>query len=382
MNNECSPQEVDQIVSWLAAHENRSSSENLIRRLMAKPIKADEINEDVRGRLEKRLQDILQSKTPVFVIEQKSLVRRYRWWAAASAIIIFLGTGAYFWLQPKGKIQQIAETKILNDAFPGKSGAILTLSDGQQIELDNLGNGIIATQGNMEIRMKDGRVVYNEKEAATPVVAISYNTVTTPRGRQYQIVLPDGTNVWLNAASSLTYPTAFIGKERKIEITGEAYLEVAKNTDMPFKVKVNDATEVEVLGTHFNVNAYKDEVSINITLLEGTVKVSLNNKTRLLKPGQQAQITGELNVVQGIDLKQVVAWKEGRFEFGERTDLKNIMRQISRWYDVDVEFRENFDQSFGGSISRHVNISKVLEKLEMTGRVHFTINGRKVIVSK
>lgn len=387
MNNECSPEEVDEIVSWLTANENQLLSANLIRSEIENPISSDseKIDEDLKARLEKRLQQILDAEGSVFLPPKESIIRRYRWWAVAASLILLLGLTAYFMFRSDktGRDQeQPVLAKNVNDPAPGKDGAILTLGDGRQIVLDSLGNGVIATQGNVEVKLNDGRIEYDETTAANNSTAISYNSISTPRGRQYQVVLPDGTRVWLNAASSLSYPTAFTGNERKVSITGEAYFAVAKDRNKPFRVKINDSTEVEVLGTEFNANAYQDESAISITLLEGSLNVWHNAEKELLKPGQQARIVNGLKISDEVDLAQVTAWKDGRFEFGESTDIKAIMRQISRWYDVDIEFRENFNQSFGGNISRHVNISRVLEKMEMTGRVHFTIEDRKVIVSR
>jgi ferric-dicitrate binding protein FerR (iron transport regulator) len=208
-----------------------------------------------------------------------------------------------------------------------------------------------------------------------------YNTISTPKGGQYQVTLSDGSKVWLNAASSLRFPATFSGKERKVELTGEGYFEVAHNKKMPFHVTVNDL-DVEVLGTHFNINAYADESAIKTTLLEGSVKVVKGNETKIIEPGEQASVTtseDEINVKQQVDLEQVVAWKNGIFQF-ERADIESVMRQISRWYDIDVDYHGRVSEHFGGTISRDVNISDVLKMLEMTGGVNFKIDGKKVIV--
>jgi ferric-dicitrate binding protein FerR (iron transport regulator) len=219
-----------------------------------------------------------------------------------------------------------------------------------------------------------------EKDAAF------YNTITTPRGGQYQVTLSDGTKVWLNAASSIRFPVLFTGNERKVEITGEAYFEVAKNVSKPFKVKTI-SSEVEVLGTHFNVNAYDDEAVAKTTLLEGLVKVSVPQTggklaARFLQPGQQSGITkdGRISVLNNADTEEAVAWKNGRFQF-RSADLKSILRQISRWYDVDVVYKGNVDLHFTGQLTRDDYVSKVFDKLALTGEVHFKIEGKKIIVS-
>ena len=202
------------------------------------------------------------------------------------------------------------------------------------------------------------------------------------------MVLADGSKVWLNAASSLRFPATFTGSERKVELTGEGYFEVAKNAAMPFKVDVAGKGEVEVLGTHFNINAYEDEATINTTLLEGKIKLTATDSrlpahdSWLLSPGQQAQLSanGGISLNRNPDTEEVMAWKNGKFHFGEAADIQTIMRQIARWYDVQVEYKGKVTEHIGGTISRNVNVSKVLEMLEMTGTVNFWVNGKKVTV--
>ena len=195
------------------------------------------------------------------------------------------------------------------------------------------------------------------------------------------MVLADGSKVWLNAASSLRFPAAFTGKERKVELMGEGYFEVAKNASMPFKVEVN-GMEVEVLGTHFNINSYNDEPAIRTTLLEGSVKINKNNTTSLLKPGQQAEVNsaGEVRIINDAGIDEAVAWKNGKFQF-DRADIYAVMRQIARWYDVDIEYKGAAIRShFGGTISRNVNLSQVLNMLHLTGEVKCEVNGKKIMV--
>jgi ferric-dicitrate binding protein FerR (iron transport regulator) len=198
--------------------------------------------------------------------------------------------------------------------------------------------------------------------------------------------LADGTKVWLNAASSVRFPVAFTGKERKVEITGEAYFEVAKDKTKPFRVKAN-SSEIEVLGTHFNVNAYDDEASIKTTLLEGKVKISVpvsgrKSSYKSLFPGEQAEISkdGKIKVKGHADTEEAVAWMNGHFQF-KSADIKTVLRQIARWYDVEIEYRGNIDLHFTGQLTRNENVSKVLNELMLTGEVHFKIDGRKIIVS-
>jgi ferric-dicitrate binding protein FerR (iron transport regulator) len=270
--------------------------------------------------------------------------------------------------------------------LPGGNKAILTLANGRQITLTGARNGTLAVQGAVAInKTADGRIIYNSSNEATSghAAATTYNTMTTPRGGQYQVVLPDGSKVLLNAASSLTYPTTFNGNERKVELTGEAYFEVAHNASKPFKVSSNGQT-VEVLGTHFNINAYKDEPAIKTTLLEGKVKVTANtlNKVHFLEPGQQSVFNAQTFAVNQVETEGVVAWTNGQFVF-EDDNIQYIMRTVSRWYDVDVTYNGTApDDIFGGSVSRFNNISEVLKTLQLTGKVHFEIEGRKIIVSK
>ena len=312
------------------------------------------------------------------------LIQLHKYWkvAAAAVIIIFVLAGANFIfnIQFQQPIVKAATKHILkNDAAPGGNKAILTLSNGAYIILDSAANGMLIQQGNTKImKLDSGQLAYNLSNEKPGEVF--YNIISTPRGGQYQIVLPDGSKVWLNAASSLKFRTTFVGVNREVELNGEAYFEVVKNNSMPFVVTVRQ-TKITVLGTHFNINAYSDEKSINTTLLEGSVKFNAGLQEELLHPGQQSQFntkTTELTV-QPVDVNQVVAWKNGFFEF-DKTDLVTIMRQISRWYNVDISYQNIDNKSlFGGGISKKLNLSEVLHLLETNG-VHFKIEDKIVIV--
>jgi len=228
-------------------------------------------------------------------------------------------------------------------------------------------------------------------EVSAKNATVLYNTITTPRGGQYQVMLSDGSKVWLNAASSLHFPTSFTGQQRIVELTGEAYFEVAhvsavgEKNKLPFIVKIITASgarrEVEVLGTHFNINAYNDESVVKTTLLEGSVKMTQESGSTLLIPGQQAQLNsnGDVNILKDADMDEAIAWKNGMFQF-KKVDIKTIMRQIARWYDVDIEYQKNVDEKFYAEISRNTNVSNVFRILEETGGVHFVIEGKKVVV--
>lgn len=302
--------------------------------------------------------------------------------AAASAILIILLGNLYFLLPGKKELQianTTVEQRFKNDVNPGHQGAILTLSNGQQVILDSTNNGAIANQGNANIAKENNQLIYSKESITSEVV---YNTMTTPRGRQYSLVLSDGTKVWLNAASSITYPTVFMNGERKVSIKGEAYFEVAHNATMPFVVE-NGSTSVRVLGTHFNVNSYEDENSINITLLEGSVNVLNNSVNRIIKPAEQAQVmqNGNIQVTNKIDLEEVMAWKNERFVF-ESAPIKAIMRQVARWYNVDVVYKSDIPYFFVADMSRNLPVSELLKLLELTGGVHFKIEGNTITVMK
>lgn len=308
------------------------------------------------------------------------------WWIAAS-IVLVLGTGALLLFNQKPKNQLGIEkgSTIKTDiAPPVSSHAIITLANGETIILDSTQNGSLAKLGNVNlVKLGDGKLVYSQVASGINSQAITYNTITVPRGSQVvSLMLVDGSRVWINAASSMKYPTAFIGKERKVEITGEAYFEIAHNAAMPFIVKKGDA-EVRVLGTHFNVNAYDDENNMKVSLLEGAVKVSKANETKFLSPGQQAEIDqqGKITLNRNVDMEEVVAWKNGLFVFNN-TDLELIMRQIGRWYDVEVQYSgaPAKGKHYSGYIPRLVNGSRVLHMLESAGGVEFTIDGKKIMV--
>jgi transmembrane sensor len=303
---------------------------------------------------------------------------RQRWVRYAAAVVLLLGAGVYYRTLVHKK-QPVGSLAFQNDVLPGGTKAILTLANGQKVVLDSAAGGTIAYQGNASVDKVTGGVLdYRQLNGKPP--AVLFNTLTTPRGAQYRLRLSDGTQVWLDAASSITYPTAFTGSERRVSITGQAYLEIAHNSSRPFIAAVN-GMEIKDIGTAFNVNAYTDEVTDKVTLVTGGVSIDMNGKKTVLRPGQQLQVTtGNGQVVGDADLDEALAWKNGKFLFGEKADIATIMRQLSRWYDVDVRYEGQVRAHFGGSMSRQVNVSEVLEKLEMTGAVKFRIEGKTIIV--
>lgn len=305
---------------------------------------------------------------------------------AAAALVTVLLSIVFFFLKTKtmnSKTIPSYAKDIREDVLPGGDRAFLILDDGRTIALDTSANMLIPAQGNTSIA-KSGRSELSYSEIKTPGSKENglYNTITTPKGGQYRVVLPDGTKVWLNSASSLRFPTSFFHKKRIVTIHGEAYFEVAKNDKMPFTVETGKM-QIEVMGTHFNVMAYADEGSVKTTLLEGKVQVKNESRITLLKPGQQCLMTpdGNLLINSVIGLQETVAWKNGMFSF-KKDSLETIMRQVARWYNVEVTFKEPIPGHFVATISRDVPVSKLLEILELAGGVHFTIKGNVIIVSK
>lgn len=308
-----------------------------------------------------------------------------KWASIAACFLLILAAVVHFHLKNailRKPVLAHFKKQLKNDAAPGSDKALLTLSDGSQIVLNDAKNGVITSQGHTKInKEKNNQLVYEApvSQVNSPVV---YNTISTPKGGQFQIVLSDGSKVWLNAASSITFPTTFSKSERLVTISGEVYFEVTKNPHRPFKVVAGKQT-VEVLGTHFNINVYDDERTIKTTLVEGSVKVSAGGETSVLKPDQQSAIShngSNVIIIKTVDTENVLAWTNGNFEF-EKAEVSDIMRQAARWYDVTVKYEGALSpRRFTGSISRNVNLSELLKMLKYTG-VNFKIEGKTVIVT-
>ena len=329
------------------------------------------------------LSNILRRPAEAAVVRQlpgqRKIGRRWAWRAAAAVVILTAGMGGYRFLSGRWQDRMADVRSLPHDVAPGSNKAVLTLANGTTIVLDSARSGKLTQQGGVSvIKLDSGRIAYTSP-VEKPDQAL-YNTLTTPRGGQYQLTLPDGSRVWLDAASSIKYPTAFTGKEREVEMTGEAYFEIAKNTGMPFVVKAGGTTTT-VLGTHFNINAYEDERTLITTLLEGSVKFGCGKEEKVLHPGQQAVLNAETRsfTVKEADTYQAVAWKNGQLDFDNK-DLPAIMRQISRWYDIDINFQSTYDgATFGGGISRQLNLSHVLRLLDRGG-VHTRLEDHKLII--
>ena len=327
------------------------------------------------------------------------------WVPVAAALIVSIGAGIYYFLLPQQERAtpvSVTAPQLQNDALPGTNKAILTLDNGKTILLDDSQDGVLVKQGGTAVSKQGENLMYKGKGNNDKDAPVVFNTLTTPRGGQYKLVLADGSKVWLNASSSIRYPVSFTGNERKVEITGEVYFEISQlsvdglkgkaTKRIPFIVKVNmlgrEGAEVEVLGTHFNINAYDDEDAISTTLLEGSIKISPprpNEKSLeavIITPGQQARLNknGLLQLVKEVNIEETVAWKNGLFMM-DGVAIPAVLRQLARWYDVDIVYGNGIPEGrITGDIPRDMNLSEVLKVMELSG-VHFKIDNKKIIVN-
>ncbi|MGN6264086.1 MAG: FecR family protein [Ginsengibacter sp.] len=305
---------------------------------------------------------------------------RFQRWAAATVILLFSAIGYFLINYHKSKPQQIAKVVSNDVKAPQQNKAVIRLANGKMIYLDSVGNGALALQGNVQlIKLANGQIAYTHKQGEVST-KMEYNTLSNPRGSKViHMVLSDGSKVWLDVASSITYPVSFTGKERKVSITGEAYFEVAHDAIKPFYVNHRDMN-IRVLGTHFNVNAFEDEgTDIKVTLLQGKVEVNNQISKETLKPGQQAIVNDKIKIINDVDLDEVMGWKNGYFEFNN-SGLANVLSQVSRWYNVDVVYKGyNKPRQFMGEIQRDLNLSEILKILAKNG-IQFQIEGNKLIV--
>lgn len=332
-------------------------------------------SKELKDRIYHRIEDNLEFNTKA---TRPWIFNRNRLGAAA-AVLIMLSLGFYFISKTTKPAPAIVHNQIPNLA-PGKNKAILTLSSGEDIDLEVTGQGQIAAEGNSFIHMNaNNEVVYSERNPHRIKSASSTNTMRTPRGAEYKLTLADGTKVWLNAASSITFPTSFSGKTRDVSISGEVYFEVAHDASKPFKVKAGNQM-IQVMGTHFNVNSYNNEDVIRTTLVEGAVAVSMGKFNHVLRPGDQARASSNGIQVEKVDTDEITAWKNGFFQFVD-ADIYTIMKQISRWYNVDIEFAGPISkESFTGRISRDRNLDQVLQIVQNSKSVHLTFEGRRIMV--
>lgn len=373
-----SAQEKQELYNLMKEPGNEALVKSYIIQLLENPRETADVPDETMRSILQAIFEANSARTAT--VKPGYAYRRYGWWAAAAVILFLLAIGTQRQMQPSPK-QAAGEEHVKNDVMPGGNKAVLTLSDGSAIELDSAGSQVIR-QGNMAIHQQGGQLQYNVQGREA---AVSYNTLSTPRGGQFQVRLPDGSQVWLNAASSIKYPTAFTGKERRVEVTGEAYFEIAANSKMPFKASVNNQVEIQVLGTHFNINAYINQNHISTTLLKGSVKVLKGKESALLLPGEQAAVASNSPatrqiLVRTVDVEKVMAWKNGLFDF-EDAGLEEVMQQLERWYDIEVIYEKGVpDLYFAGKMSKDLNLSEILGGLQKAG-VHFRLEqGRKLIV--
>jgi len=386
LDRKCTKEEIKQLLTYFELLQNETVLKAVILKYFEN---ASEEKPNDEAKEEIALQNVhIRLIAEIRNYNSNSRFKPFQWFkisAVAATILVLFSISIYFYLNSQLNQPQPVAQIIKQDIKPGGNKAILTLANGQQIILTDVKNGQLAQQGNIIIhKTKDGLVVYSAtadaKQTNKANAVIAYNTISTPRGGQYQVILPDGSHVWLNAASSIKYPTTFAGNIRKVEITGEVYFEVAHNASKPFSVISNGQT-VQVLGTHFNINAYDNEEVTKTTLLEGSVRVIANNNIRVLKPGEQSRLApgGDLKVNEA-NLVETVAWKNGFFYF-ENSSLQNVMHQLARWYEVEIDYEGKIpNRTFTGKIHRDVNLSEVIEILKFT-KVTIKIDGGKIIIT-
>lgn len=380
-NRSATEAELTELTNWMASTEDQEPFETYLTGLLDQNAQK-QFNDEPAWDL--MYEKIRAGRTMLGEESTSAPVRHIRKrWLVAASIIALLGIGAWIW-----SYNQKQDTSIISPAgtaqtIPaGKDGAVLTLADGTQIVLDSLGNGVIASESGVQVILANGQLNY---EADNNSHAAAFNSMSTPKGRQFRLQLPDGTKVWLNAASSIRYPVKFEGNERRVEIKGEVYFEVAPNKNKPFFVKAGDLTEVKVLGTSFNINAYDNEEIKSTTLLDGSVIVTSleNGKPKLsmpLHPGQQMQQRdAQMTMNTRPNLDKVMAWKNGQFYF-EGVPLEEMMRQLERWYNIEVKYEGKIPDMQGyGKASRTLDLATVLTSLKGFG-LNFRIENNRTLI--
>lgn len=381
------PEHQSRIQYLLDRYVNRSCTREELEELFVY-FRGEQHNETVHGLIDAlppatTAPDIDYDHVYSQLIQPRRRILMFRRLAAAAVVLLVAGAAYWFLSRPaKPVLQPNLAAATMEKITPGGNKATLTLADGSVVTLDSAGNQTIQ-QGNQSIRQQNGQLLYTDQGNNNTV---HYNKLSTPRGGQFQVVLPDGTKVWLNSATTLRYPTAFTGTQRVVELEGQGYFEVAPNASHPFLVRVpsshKDSMEVQVLGTGFDVMAYADEATVNTTLITGSVRVKEGKTIQTLQPGQQAVMNNEDHAitVRAADIKKVTAWKNGVFVFNN-TALPAILREVARWYDVDIVYAATpSTELYGGGISRNLQLSSVLRLLEASGYNHLKLEGRKVIV--
>jgi len=370
VRNTLTPQERDELDDWIT-----ESDENL--ELFEKLTDEDNIEMGIQDYLQK---EKLKEQSLIGVQDRIKNEKKYSVWPWVVAVSLLLAVASfYLFRQPKNN--HVENTTVENtnskDIAPGQNKAVLTLSNGRTIILDSSKATSLAKEEEVNISQNNGQLLYSGKN-----IELKMNEISTPRGGQYNVILTDGTKVWLNAESSLKFPASFTDNIREVEVSGEAYFEVAKDVAKPFIVSINARTgknqKVTVLGTHFNINAYEDESSTYVTLLEGSVKLDNGSTSKILTPGEQAVSTTGIEIRRG-DVNEAVAWKEGKFLFHDAT-IQSIGEQIKRWYDIDVQYEQKGQKLFNTEVSRNVPLSKLLNGLEGTGQIEFKFENKKLII--
>lgn len=373
----------EQEAAFIYMLEDKTNSDILDRVIAEKAaagllVGAEDVNRREKNllALQERLQHLQQEAVTVPRVRP---LYRYMW-AAAAVVLLLLAAGIYF-LLPAGqkKAPEMAQQVIKHpDISPGRNGAVLTLSDGSAVVLDSMHNGEVANQNGTKVMLQNDAITYAPGRLSSGTPAL--NVLSTPRGRQFSVVLPDGTKVWLNAASSVAYPTAFNGRERRVEVTGEVYLEVAANAAKPFYVSINKQTTVQVLGTSFNINAYTDEPAIKTTLLQGSVRIVKEKKANILKPGEEAITSSGTDIrVQPANIAKVMAWKKGIFD-AEGEGTAAFLRQLARWYDLEIVYHGPVpEKKFHGKLGRDLQLSQVLEVLSQFN-IQYKLEGKVLTI--
>lgn len=359
---ECSPQEMEELHALLNENGAEETLEAPMKEIWdAMAVYPDNIpSEKMYGNIQ--------------AMTQTGRVRNIRRWLAAASVAVLLGVGGYLIWKPAEKAPLATAAPLIKDVAPGKNGAILTLADGSQVVLDSVADGQVAAQKGARAVMRNGRLSY-ENTGGEAV----FNTISIPRGRQFQVLLPDGTKMLLNSASSVTYPTVFNGRERRVEISGEAYFEVTPSARQPFIVNAG-GTEVMVLGTSFNIHAYGDEPAVTTTLTDGAVKVRSYGIDQLLAPGEKAIGQNGSLRKEKADVAQATAWTRGLFSFDNKS-MAEVLRELARWYDLEIVYKGRLpDIRFGGEIERNLNLSQVTRVLEKAGLHCRLEEGRKLVV--
>lgn len=361
-------QMLDDIVqhpAWAAELPEEDRGRAFLEKLQNTPVLPESVSQRMYERLSIEIRNGKQEQETIIATPVRRLYYRWRWIAAA--VIPVMIVAAYFWQSGnKKKNQPIAHTTIIKDVTPGKNGAVLTLADGSNVVLDSAGNQQIAGQGNVQITNQNGLLTYNSNHGSMEETV--FNTLRTPAARQYKLILPDGSKVWLNAGSSVRYPTTFKGKSREVETTGEVYFEVVHNASKPFRVKTGSIV-IEDIGTAFNINAYSDEPFVKTTLVEGSIRLLAGSNNKVLRPGMQGAIkAGSSEIaVNNVEVEEIVAWKEGLFNFNN-LDMETVMRQIGRWYNMEIVYEDKRPEGhFSGIIDRNTNLAFILKSLELSG---------------